>query len=96
MKQESEFQIVDYDKFPCLKIAFDVLKEGGNIPCIMNGADDACVNLFMEEKIGFTDIPKIVLETINSYNKSEAPNIDELVALDEEIHKKLYERFYQK
>lgn len=87
------FGNVDYDRFPCLKIAFDVLREGGNMPCIMNAADDACVNLFMEEKIGFTDIPKIIFNTINSYDKKEAPNIEELIALDEEIHNKLYKEY---
>ena len=87
------FGKVDYNKFPCLKIAFDVLKEGGNIPCIMNGADDACVRLFMEEKIGFLDIPKIIEETISSYTKTEAPNIDELITLDDEVHKKILEKY---
>ena len=44
------FGYIDYEKFPCLKIAFDVLKAGGNLPCIMNAADDACVSLFMKGK----------------------------------------------
>ena len=87
------FGKVDYNKFPCLRIAFEALKEGGNIPCIMNAADDACVNLFMKEKIGFLDIPKIIEKTIESYNKTKAPQFEELINLDEEIHKKIYENF---
>ena len=87
------FGKVNYNKFPCLRIAFEALKEGGNIPCIMNAADDACVNLFMKEKIGFLDIPKIIEKTIESYNKTKAPQFEELINLDEEIHKRIYENF---
>ncbi len=87
------FGEVDYKKFPCLRIAFEVLKEGGNIPCIMNAADDACVKLFMEERIGFLDIPKIIEETISSYNKTKAPTIEELINLDQEVHKKIFEKY---
>ncbi|MBQ7256687.1 MAG: 1-deoxy-D-xylulose-5-phosphate reductoisomerase [Abditibacteriota bacterium] len=87
------FGYIDYKKFPCLKIAFEVLKEGGNIPCIMNAADDACVKLFMEEKIGFLDIPRIIEENISSYTKTKAPSINELINLDKEVKAKIYEKY---
>ncbi|MBQ0104723.1 MAG: 1-deoxy-D-xylulose-5-phosphate reductoisomerase, partial [Armatimonadetes bacterium] len=82
----------DYEKFPCLKIAFDVLREGGNMPCIMSSADDACVSLFLDGKIGFTDIPKIVSEILASYDKKEAPAIDEIIELDREVRERIYKQ----
>ena len=52
----------DRDKFPALSIAYDALAAGGNMPCVMNAANEAAVKAFLQEKIGFYDITDLVRE----------------------------------
>lgn len=58
------FQPVDFDKFPCLRIAYDVLAMGGNGGCILNAAGEIAVEAFLERRISFTDITKIIELTL--------------------------------
>ena len=88
--KELNFDYVNYDKFPCLKLAFNALSEGGSTPCVMNAADNAAVNLFLNNKIGFLDIAKIVEKEITSHKKINNPDIDTIINIDKEIHEKLY------
>jgi len=88
--KELNFDYVNYDKFPCLKLAFNALSEGGSTPCVMNAADNAAVNLFLNNKIGFLDIAKIVEKEITNHKKINNPDIDTIINIDKEIHDKLY------
>ena len=54
------FEAPDLDKFPCLGHAMDAVSEGGSLPLIMNAANEAAVDLFLEKKISFGDIEKSV------------------------------------
>lgn len=50
------FEKPDYNAFPCLGLAKSALKKGGNMPCIMNRANEIAVKMFLEDKIGFSEI----------------------------------------
>ncbi len=50
------FEKPDMDTFPCLKLAYDVLKMGGTYSAVLNSANEVLVNEFLEDKIGFYDI----------------------------------------
>ena len=50
----------DLDTFPCLRVCIDALKQGGLAPAAANGANEQAVSLFLQEKIGFLDIPRLV------------------------------------
>lgn len=75
------FDLPDHDKFPCLMLAYQALKEGGTTPAVMNMANETAVDLFLKKLIGFTDIPKIIEKTmqahvnIRDYNLPDLENI---------------------
>ena len=54
----------DMEKFPCLKLAFDAIGKGGNIPCALNAANEAAVAGYLEDRIGFYDIAAIAADTL--------------------------------
>ena len=58
------FKKPNYELFPCLKYAFDTIKIGGIMPCVLNASNEIAVEYFLNEKIKFIDIPKIVYKTM--------------------------------
>jgi len=55
-----EFHSPDHEKFPCIGMAYEAIKKGGNIPCAMNAANEIAVEAFLNGKIHFLSIPKII------------------------------------
>lgn len=72
----------DLVKFPCLRIAFGAMKQAGNSPCVMNAANEIAVELFLNEKIGFMDIPVIIEETMNRVPYHPFPGFQEVIEFD--------------
>lgn len=72
----------DLVRFPCLRIAFGAMKQGGNSPCVMNAANEIAVELFLNEKIGFMDIPVIIEETLNRVPYHSFPDFLEVIEFD--------------
>ena len=60
-----EFEKPDTQKFPMLNLAREAAKQGGLYPCAYNAANEEAVAAFLEEKTGFSDIPKITSEVLN-------------------------------
>jgi 1-deoxy-D-xylulose-5-phosphate reductoisomerase len=77
------FEPTDYDKFPCLKLAVDAGKSGGTYPAVLCAADDVAVELFLNHKIGFTDIAGVVQETVEQHRSVNQPSLEEILAADE-------------
>ncbi len=77
------FEPVDYDKFPCLKLAVDAGKSGGTYPTVLCAADEVAVELFLNHRIGFTDIAKIVQETLEQHRNIAQPSLEEILAADD-------------
>jgi 1-deoxy-D-xylulose-5-phosphate reductoisomerase len=80
--QSLNFEPVDYDKFPCLKLALDAGKLGGTYPAVLCAADEVAVELFLDHRISFTDIAKIVQETLEHHQNIAQPSLDEVLAAD--------------
>jgi 1-deoxy-D-xylulose-5-phosphate reductoisomerase len=76
------FSDPDIKKFRNLNLAFKALKKGGNMPCILNAANEVAVKAFLEEKIKFTQIPDIVEHTMENSLYSPTPDLDFLEATD--------------
>nr|WP_317356931.1 1-deoxy-D-xylulose-5-phosphate reductoisomerase [uncultured Tyzzerella sp.] len=68
------FKKPDYELFPCLKYAFDAIKIGGTMPCVLNASNEIAVEYFLKEKIKFTDIPKIVYKTMEEHKNKNKLN----------------------
>jgi len=76
------FEKPDMEKFRCLFIAWHSQKAGGNVPCLLNAANEIAVNAYLKEQIKFTQIPEAVEETIIRCFKSKKPTLDILIESD--------------
>ncbi len=74
----------DFEKFPALGLAYEALEKGGNMGCIMNAANEAAVNAFLQERIGFYDITAIVSECMAGANFVANPSLDCILQTNEE------------
>ena len=74
----------DIKKFRNLKIAFNALEKGGNMPCMMNAANEIAVSAFLKEQIGFMLMPDVVEYTMEKCSYSPEPDLDSLEATDSE------------
>ncbi|MCL2212692.1 MAG: 1-deoxy-D-xylulose-5-phosphate reductoisomerase [Oscillospiraceae bacterium] len=76
------FDQPDTDTFPLLKLAFHALKQGGVIPAVLNGANEAAVDLFLEGKITFGEIAPLIHAAVEGYANIAQPTIDEILAAE--------------
>jgi len=76
------FQEVDLKKFRNLALAYSALNEGGNMPCIMNAANEVAVSAFLNGEIGFTRMPDVVEYAMNKTVFSSDPDLDFLEITD--------------
>jgi len=81
--KELTFEEPDRERYPSLDLTFRALKEGGTMPCVFNAANEVAVDAFLEEKILFTDITRIVSKTMDSHKTSKYETIDEVVEVSE-------------
>lgn len=86
-KQPLEFFEPDLDKFRCLALAFEAIKKGGNMPCIVNAANEIVNRGFLEDKCGFTQMSDIIEKTMSSVSFSSAPDYDTYVSTDAEARR---------
>lgn len=78
------FEEPDYDKFPLLSLAFEATSMGGNMPCILNAANEKGVQSFLEGRLKFTDMPRLVYEVMDKTPFNPTPDIEDLVATNSE------------
>lgn len=76
------FEKPDMDTFPCLKLAYDVLKMGGTYSAVLNSANEVLVNEFLEDKIGFYDIPYYIEKTLENHSSITNPTLEEILEID--------------
>lgn len=68
--------------FNNLKLAFDAGKSGGNAPCILNASNEIVVDAFLNEKIRYLDMTKIIEDSLNKISYIASPNLDQLIETD--------------
>ena len=76
------FEQPDLETFPCLKLAYESLKMGGTYCAVLNSANEILVNEFLEDKIGFYDIPYYIEKTLEAHNSIEKPNLEQILQID--------------
>ncbi len=77
-----EFEAPDWDNFPCLQLAFDAFAEGGTACTILNAANEVAVEAFLKEKIGFTAIPEVVINTRAGVLTETADDLETILNAD--------------
>lgn len=76
------FQKPDFERFPCLKLAYEAMNAGGAAPCVLNAANEAAVAAFLDGQIKFTDIAKTVAHCLAQDFSDDLGNIENLLAQD--------------
>ena len=76
------FQKPDFDRFPCLKLAYEAMNAGGAAPCVLNAANEAAVAAFLDGQIKFTNIAKTVAHCLAQDFSDDLGNIENLLAQD--------------
>ena len=83
------FEKPDREVFPCLNMAYKASAAGGGMPCVMNAANEVAVKMFMQEKIKFTDIPRIIENALANAPAIHPHTIEDYITLDSETREKL-------
>ena len=77
-----EFHAPDFRRFPCLALAFDALRAGGTAPALLNAANEVAVQAFLDRRIGFRDIDRVVRRVMDEEAHGAASGIDAVLAQD--------------
>ena len=83
--KELTFEKPNLELFPNLRHAYTALAQGGNIPCVVNAANEICVAAFLEERIKFTDMPKLIERAMEKATYILKPTLDDYLETDKEI-----------
>jgi len=76
------FEKPDKENFRCLNIAYEAIRLGGNMPCIMNAADEVAVHAFLREEISFLQIPELIVQTMQIINFVKNPALSDYEETD--------------
>jgi len=87
------FKEMDYERFSCLSLAYTVGKQGGIMPTVFNASNEAAVSLFIDGKIEFLDIEKIIWDAVNKAKNVINPSIDDIINTEREIKKQIFEKY---
>lgn len=74
----------DFEKFPCLRMAYRALEMGGSAPAVLNAANEIAVRMFLEERLSFSALPSVIEEALGTHSVIPSPNLDEIVRVDAE------------
>jgi 1-deoxy-D-xylulose-5-phosphate reductoisomerase len=76
------FEEPDHDRFPCIKLAYRALSEGGTLPATMNAANEEAVSAFLGERICLTEIPQVIETVMNAHSNQPAKDIQTILEAD--------------
>lgn len=82
-----EFFEPDMEKFRCLALAYEAMRKGGNMPCILNAANEIVNRGFLDDKCGFLDMPRIIEKTMARVAFDANPSYDTYIATDAEARR---------
>ena len=86
------FGEVSFDRFPLLRLAFEAGRKGGNSGAVINGADEACIDLFLQDQISFLEIEEGIMAAYNAIDFIAQPTYEDLYESDRLARAFIYER----
>ena len=84
------FEAPDRDRFPNLNYAYEAIEKGGNMPCILNAANEVAVSLFLEERIGFYEMSRLIEKAMNNSAFIKEPSLSDYIECDKETREIIY------
>lgn len=85
------FEAPDTERFPCLRLAYDVLRTDGSAACILNAANEVAVSAFLNGVLPFTGIADVIARTLDHMEVVAHPSLDDIVAIDGESRRRATE-----
>lgn len=85
------FHQPDFDKFECLKLAYEVIKLGGSYPVVLNASNEAAVDLFLKKKIRFTDIQCLIKNALDKHDNHNKLDLENIIEIDSWSRHNVYE-----
>lgn len=90
---ELSFEEIDLNRFPLLKLGYEVIEKKGILPTIFNAANEAAVKLFLCDKIKFLDIEEIIISNVKDAKNLSSPTITDIIRVDKEIKEKILRKY---
>ncbi|MDD3130149.1 MAG: 1-deoxy-D-xylulose-5-phosphate reductoisomerase [Candidatus Izemoplasmatales bacterium] len=87
------FKKIDFNRYPCLSYAIEAYKIGGSMRTVLNAANEIAVRLFIEKKIKFLDIERIIKEEMEHHQVITFPSLEEIYTIDSEIKTRIYNQY---
>ena len=81
-QNELNFLPVEKRRYPALKLAYDALAEGGTMPAVLNAANEVAVAAFLEGRIGFREIHRVIADTMQGHERRHVREVEEILAID--------------
>lgn len=91
-----DFEQPNLQKFPCLRLAFEAMKMGGTATTILNAANEIAVEMFLNEKLSFIEIPNVIEETLSRCKIEEATDLKTVLKADEQAREIAEERCHDR
>jgi 1-deoxy-D-xylulose-5-phosphate reductoisomerase len=76
------FEKPDFEKFPCLALAYQACETDGTLPAVLNAANEAAVEAFLEKRISFLKIPEVIRETMDQHTVIADPTLQDILRAD--------------
>lgn len=87
------FQTPDFDTFVGLKYAFEASKTGGSMPTVLNAANERAVQMFLDGRIGFTDIYRVIRYCMDHHRVIENPDVEEILNTERAVYEMIESRW---
>ncbi|MBQ5153558.1 1-deoxy-D-xylulose-5-phosphate reductoisomerase [Macrococcoides caseolyticum] len=86
-----DFKAMDFDRYRCLKLAYDAISIGGTMPVVMNAVNEVVVQQFLDGEIGFLDIETIIEREMNAHDVIQSPDLETILEIDAQYKSRKYE-----
>jgi 1-deoxy-D-xylulose-5-phosphate reductoisomerase len=83
------FEMPDFDRFPCLALAYKALEIGGTMPAVLNAADEVAVEKFLKGEISFIEIPVMIEQAMKSHKTIQNPDLNTILRVDHSVRRQL-------
>jgi len=83
--QDLTFKEPDLERFPCLAMAYDAGIKGGTLPAVMNAANEIAVKYFLQDKIKFPDIARLIMKMMEEHKLIKNPSLDQVMEVDKKV-----------
>lgn len=78
-----DFEEPDFDRFPCLRLAYEAMQAGGTAPAILNAANEVAVAAFLDQQLAFLDIPRVIETTLGRVSHRDSDSLETILADDD-------------